>query len=448
MVTPIGLGIVIASIPVSIGRLGLGPQEFVPLAWIFAATFQYLIFKQAADVHIFWPQYYGPSAALGFGAITATLLAGRQQVQQSLPPPAARVFCIATAAGLGLAVSVPIFLMARMALAQAYQARITSGRYDDGGRFIETETDASQFVSWVMGSSAPSALLAVTRSFPIGPHIEYSGGRVMEVLGNDPGHVPSIAPDRFAVLDARKTSVADLRTVSHGYSVLAVGPFWRIDRAGGSGFVAMRYVQRQPNLFERYFVIGSDLIRFIGPEEDPWAAWEWEDALDLDPTSPSWVPSTFEELRIAHNVAVAHGDKGQAQQLGERVIAAMEDKTRVDLTGDVHILGRTVDRGGAVPVVTILWQAGPAYEQADIHFSVMCTVLGPPRLWFSKTDYFEKEVAPEMVMRPQLWKPGHLYAERFVVMHRIGTEACLGAFSPGPVHPAQGPESFGLFVLR
>jgi hypothetical protein len=66
-----------------------------------------------------------------------------------------------------------------------------------------------------------------------------------------------------------------------------------------------------------------------------------------------------------------------------------------------------------------------------VTFHLKCQVLAPPPLWFAPIDYFEKEMAPVPVIHPGSWKPGYLYTQRFVALHRIGREECRGSFSEG-----------------
>ena len=70
---------------------------------------------------------------------------------------------------------------------------------------------------------------------------------------------------------------------------------------------------------------------------------------------------------------------------------------------------------------------------------------------YSVTDYHDKEVAPKDALRPVLWKPGFLYAQRFVVLHRVGEERYRGFFTTGdgrlPPRPTSG-ENLELFTLN
>jgi hypothetical protein len=56
-----------------------------------------------------------------------------------------------------------------------------------------------------------------------------------------------------------------------------------------------------------------------------------------------------------------------------------------------------------------------------------------------------------MALRPGLWKPGYLYAQRYVAMRRPGTERFEGlwvARGAPPPRPLDGRERVELFTLR
>src|SRR5262249_54994992 len=48
-------------------------HEVLPLAVLGMAAVQYVVFKQGADVHVFWPHYFALYFALGMGALVATI---------------------------------------------------------------------------------------------------------------------------------------------------------------------------------------------------------------------------------------------------------------------------------------------------------------------------------------------------------------------------------------
>ncbi|MFO0659611.1 MAG: glycosyltransferase family 39 protein [Polyangiaceae bacterium] len=151
--------------------LGVGmarrkPVELIAVAWMIAASFQYFVFRQGADVHIFWPHYFGVVAALGFGVLAEVLT-------PSLETLATAQLRSTTRATLSLAplslLLLGVMLIGRVGVVQLAQSRLTGGRFDDGGRYIAVDQDRARFVEWAvrdLPAVAPSAFIA--RSFTHG----------------------------------------------------------------------------------------------------------------------------------------------------------------------------------------------------------------------------------------------------------------------------------------
>ena len=444
MITPIGGGILAVGIPLSFLRLARRPAEIFPIAWTLAAAFQYLVFKNGADVHIFWPHYFGPCAALSMGVVVACGLWMRRLAVR-LSPAVVRSFVGYALGGLLFALSLaPIALLARMAIPQLVQSRKTAGRFDDGGRHINTDADIAQFTEWAVPRLPDGAPLTYQNGFQFSWNGAYAAHRPAhrrQATKSSPGD-----PDHVALIDTRATSTSDLRAAAKEFAIKAVGPFWRVDTAHGSSLVAIRYTESQPTFLERLFVTGTDLVRTIGPDEDVYASWEWRNALGLNAPTPTAAPGTFDEIRIAHNVAVSRGDPESAAALRTRLLGKAHDLTDIVFTDDVHLLNVDVDDGAAT-VITLLWETGPKFSPVDDHFGVTCKVTAKPKLWKSETDFFAKDMAPPMAVRPAFWKPGSLYTQRFIALHRIGTEECTGAFSGSEIRPVDGRASIPLPTL-
>ena len=115
---------------------------------------------------------------------------------------------------------------------------------------------------------------------------------------------------------------------------------------------------------------------------------------------------------------------------------------------DLRLIGVHV-QSGAATVVTLLWETGPAFAPFEGEFLVRSRVLSPPILWTSAIDFFEKETAPPMWPKVGLWKPDHLYLQRYVDMRRVGTERFEGLWSVRTSQPpkAEGRERVELFTL-
>jgi hypothetical protein len=431
MVPEIGFLALAAGCVVATVRLRTRPCEAVLLAWTVTGSFQYLVFKAGADVHIFWPHYFGPCVALALGALASGLL--------SLSPGILR------AGGLVAAVLAPLVLLARVAIPILDQGRLTQGRFDEHTLHIEPGADAAVFAAWATRDLPRSSILRPTSVS--GWHVEYATGLAQELGPIDLSARSVSDRDRVELVDARYATAGELREIARSFDTVAVGPFLRVDRAvPGAGVLAMRYLERQPTVLERALVTDHDLVRAIGPDSDPWATWEWADALGTAaPPEPSGEPTTFHELGGAHNVAMARGDVARADALRARAVALL-GTAGADFTDDVRLLGALVEHGPAT-VVTLLWETGPTFEPVDTTFSVRCHVTAPPALWPAPVDPMEREVAPPMVLKPSLWRAGHLYTQRFVALPGLGIERCRGYFTGNVPHPANGAFAIDLFTL-
>lgn len=410
-------------------------REALPLAWLLAAAFQYLVFRQGADVHIFWPHYFGVVAALGAGALFACARAvttGRTTL--ALAP-----FVVA------------IVALARVGLPMLSQSRLTGGRFDDGGRHLEIDRDRAEFARWAAERVPASGALA-HRSFPPNWSVEYGLGKPLVDGGS---LVPRASPDdplRFSMIDLRGLSPLESLTLAREHELRIVGPFALVDRSARPAPPrALSLVERQPGPLERWLVTGTDLVRTIGPHEDPFATWEWREHLGHPADPPSLAPRTADESRVAFNVGASRGlDEASLAPLLAQARTLAAGPPRVAFDGDLDLLGCGVERGAAT-VVTLLWRTGPAFVANDADFLVRSRVIAPPPLWPSAIDFFEKEAAPPVALRPGLWRPGRLYLQRFVAMPRVGVERFEGVWvarGSAPRRPLDGRERVELFTLR
>jgi hypothetical protein len=449
--TPISYGVLAVGVPLALVKLVRKPLEIFPVAWALTASFHYFVFKQAADIHIFWSHYFAPAVALAAGTATDTFLAARTTLVAWLQrtwdrPSRSRFAGYATAAVVGALVAVPLLLLARVAVPELVQSRKTAGRFDENGKYIGSDGDMPQFARWAVSNvaTAGSTLQALER-YDFNFSSEYSIDRPYIRVSSLTVAQPE-DPQRIAVVDTRNQPVKQLETIAKQFGVQAVGPFWRVDRAQkGPALTALQYREREPNPFEWYFISGTDLIRTISRNEDPYATWEWRDALGLPNSDPGGTPGTADERRVAHNVAVADGDTARADELSAVLSKEVGTPMRRDYTGGIHLLGVDVQRGPAI-VVTLFWETDKTYKRPDVTYQVKCKIVAPPRLWPTQTDYFEKDMAPVPVIRPAMWKPGYLYAQRFIALHRIGREECRGGFT-GEVHLVDGGPNPLLFTL-
>jgi hypothetical protein len=419
-------------------------------AWFFSSAVQYLLFKQGADVHIFWPHMFGVAVALACGCLAAQAIAWSDRLLAVVPASSrSRLSAGLTVAGAA-AIAVYVVVLGRMGLTQLRQSHLTSGQFDEGGNYVFSYRNGSTFVEWAMRELPSNYNLVLHNSFVPAPNIEYTAHRVLHTA-RELTPTSSNDPDRHVLAFAGLLSANEMKNWAQLFAPEIAGPFWKIDRARAhEPLVVYRYVEREPSLWESFFVTGTDAIRSIGPV-DPYATWEWRSSLGVVPNPrPTPVPSTFDEIRIAHNAALQDNDVDEARRLRDKLKAYLTETKEATLSGDVRLLGLRIE-DGSVPIVTLLWEAGPSFVPFDGEFHVRSKVVRPPPLWPSVTDYYEKEVAPKEALRPVLWKPGFLYAQRFVVLHRVGEERYRGFFTTGdgrlPPRPTTG-ENLELFTLN
>ena len=437
MVPAVGLVAVVAAVPVALVRARTRPGELLLPAWSFMASLQYFLFKQGADIHIFWPHYFGPCVALALGTLTDALLAW----------PVGGALAVARVPALALFVGFPIALTARVGLPALGESRLTQGRFDERGHYIESGAAPSAFAEWATRDLASDAVVRCTTLCSW--NVEYATRLAQE---DGPVVTTPRTPadrDRIELVDARYTPTSVLRTLTETFDAAAVGPFLRIDRSrSASGVRAMRFDERQPSGWERLLVTDHDLVRSVGAEVDPWETWEWADTMGHSAPAPDGEPTSLDALRVAHNIAWSRGDHDAASALRRDLLATVGGGHAVAFTNDVRLLSSTIEEGPAT-VVTLLWEAGESFRPVDdTTFAVRCRVTQPPPLWPAPIATLEKDLAPPMTWKPSLWRPGYLYLQRFVALPGFGTEACRGYFVPNVLHPSTGTFDVELFALQ
>jgi hypothetical protein len=447
MLTPFSYGAIAVGIPLALIRLVKRPLEIFPIAWCISATFQYFVFKQGADIHIFWSYYYAPTAALAAGTLTATLLAGRGAMVHLAErlsawrhgPGFQRFVRVSTAVVIVAALGVPLLLLIRIAVPMLVLGRKTSGRFDQGGVYVGTDADVAQFAQWAFSNVGTlGSTVQMYGRGEFGWSAEYAVNRpFVRVAAVTPTKNEDIG--RIVLVDTRYESAKDLETIAKGFAVQSVGRFWRVDRAApGAQLTALRYDEHQPNAFEWMFVSGTDLVRSISREEDPFQTWEIRDAFGLSapPLPASATPRDVDEIRIAHNAAVRAGDTARASDLAAQAAGRVGKPLDLHYTGGVTLQGIDVQYGPAI-LVTLFWATDDTYKPKDVSYQLKCKIIAPPRLWKTELDYFEKDMVGVPLIRPAVWKPGGLYTQRFIALHRIGREECRASFS-GEFHPVTG----------
>ncbi len=122
-------------------------EETYSLGFLFAGVIQYVVFKEGADVHIFWPHYFAAYFALSLAELAATTASVAGWIAKRL----AHAAPVSVGAAAGLVVGLlPTLAMAHDGVLSLWVWRRTGGRYDDNGTLIRSHIDMISVVEQVM----------------------------------------------------------------------------------------------------------------------------------------------------------------------------------------------------------------------------------------------------------------------------------------------------------
>ncbi|MEP7122607.1 MAG: glycosyltransferase [Byssovorax sp.] len=450
--TPIAIGLGKLAAVVSLARLVAlrREHEVLPLVYLVMATAQYLIFKQGADIHIFWPHYFGAYFALGMGALVATLIPAVAWFLKSvaaLPRRAPAVYS-ARAALLSLGVAaLPLAAIARDGLPALRYAHETGGRFNEKGllihsdgaktaflRFIEPKLPRGSTVEMHEGMKTTWSQVWALNGRPVAQL------RPLPTLGKATRGTGAYLADTRFLLDSLQ---GDLATGSH---VTAVGPFWKVVPGEAAAPIdAYSFVESEPSWWEWYFVSGTEPHREV--VADPYLTWELRTHFGQPAVVPAGAPITLEEKRIAHNIAVAAGDEARARELLEEIGKALTP-VHARFDDGSELLGTTYHEGARSLLTLYVLAGGPSV--ADVQLAVRSKVLKRATLSLTVLDPTEREVGIPMALAPQRWKKGFLYSDPVAIRKRPGTEVFRASYwvrGRGVAPKALGKDAGGVEVL-
>jgi 4-amino-4-deoxy-L-arabinose transferase-like glycosyltransferase len=386
-------------------------HEVIPLAVLLMAAVQYVIFKQGADIHVFWPHYFALFFALGMGAVVATLAS----ILSLARPLRLHAPIIALAAGL-----LPIVAVARDGIPALRYAHDTGGRFNEKGYLIHSDGAKTAFLGF-FAARLPEGGTPVTLHDGMKHSWSQSWTLHRPVSGKS---LPSRTRPGVWLADTRFLPNDMQGTVARDYHVTAVGPFWEVSEPDpASPLEAFSFAEREPSWWEWYFVSGTEPHRDIVP--DPWLTWELRTHFGQPADPPTTPPLTLEHKRIAHNIALASGDTARAASLYaeiEReltpVHAAFDDGT--ELVG-------TTFHTGARPLLTLLLKAGGP-TTGDVQISVHSKVTAKAAWSTTMADPTDRDVGIPLGLAPQRWRKGFLYSDPVAIRKRPGTEVFRWGF--------------------
>ncbi|MBV9946023.1 MAG: glycosyltransferase family 39 protein [Myxococcales bacterium] len=404
--------------------------EAFPLALLVMAIVEYLQFKNGADVHIYWPYPFAPYYALSLGLIAHTAIGAARAAAALLGRPA---WAPRTSGLAALAVGlVPLAILPDGVRGLWYE-RVTGGRFNDRGRPISREEDKSQALEWMAPLLPPRTAVALHQSMRPNWGQPWALHRPTETVNDVP--VQRSGDERPFVADLGGVAAADQVKLAQAFPVTAVGRYALALRSAPlapvQGFV---FEEREPDLREWYLSNGVDRVRTVVP--DPFFTWELRAHYAQQPNpSPEGPPRCLDQVRIAHDVAVAAGDGALADRYEAELRAQLDAGVATTFSDGTRLLGQ-VYRSGVAPTLTLYFKAsGPARD--DFPFEIASMVEEAPRFSLVPRDDRSRQVPAPFLLPMRLWKKDFIYTAESEIRKRPGRERFVGYFGgaagePGP----------------
>jgi hypothetical protein len=416
--------------------------EFFPLALLATATLQYVVFKQGADIHFFWPHYFALYFAYACGALVfwlgVALTRAAQHLQRPAFVPAAPLF----------ALSLGVFLLGLIVpdgVRALRYARKSGGRFNEKGYIIHSDFDKEAALRALAARMPADATLGLHGSMKQSYWMDWVLQRPLA-----PMHLPRLAAPLqhdFFALDMRFTSGSQLRAFARDFAVHAYGPFLTSDlHRAAAPLTAHAVNTREPNWLSWLFVTANHAEYATAP--DAWLTWELrthlQDIADPVPNLPT--AKSAEQLRIAHNAAVASGDGAAAATLRKRLLALLDRAPARAFSGGVELLGVRFEPG-ASDMLGVYFLASGALER-DVQFGITSSVVSAPFFSLTPKDSLPWDVGMPFPLPSSLWRPGFIYRSDSELVRRPGRERYVGAFrGAGAPEPVSGPPETPLLTL-
>jgi len=379
------------------------------------------VFKQGADVHIFWPHYFALYFALACAAVAQTALdllrlAARKWLRLSGIWPAYGV--------LGACLLVPLAILPDGLRALHYAHR-SGGRFNEGGRLIKPDKDKVAALEWLTQRWAADAGATLHPGMRQSLWVDWSLRRPVTTVTDLPSG-RGTRRDRYYVADMRFMRAAEQDTLAENFSLAAVGPFLAIDRTAPAGELRAFDIERsEPSALEAYWVSSSHAQRNVRP--DPFLTWELKDRFGLTPNPPpSATPRTFEQLRIAHNIAISRAEAAFAAQLLQALLEGCDRSHALAFGSGNTLLGTRLEHGSSLVFSVYVRAAGadPREPELTMHSQITDSAVAS----LVDRDTILAEVGMPFTIPASRWKSDYVYSSVTEVIRRIGRERWTARF--------------------
>jgi hypothetical protein len=413
--------------------------EALPLAVFAMALLQYVVFKQGADIHIFWPHYF----ALYF----AFACAGFAQTCIELTRLVLAVFWCdwrdAPSYGWGaLGLLIPLFILPDGVRALRYAHR-SGGRFNENGHLIKADKDKLAALEWLTRRMPLGSSVAMHPGMKQSFWVDWSLQRPAQTVP----HLPTSndeSRDRYYIADQRFMSAEEQDALAASFGLTALGPFLAADRQAPARNLSAFSVRRvEPTALEAYFVSSTHALREVTP--DPYLTWELRDRFGFGPNPPpDAAPAGFEQIRIAHNIAVALGDAANAEHWLTQLLSGCDRSHQRSFPDGDALLGSRLERGTSLVFSVYFLAAGP--DPNDPELAMRSVVQSSP--WGSLVAPDDKlaDVGMPFTIPASRWHSGYVYASITEVIRRIGRERWYAKFQSPRIRSSDAP--FEILLLQ
>ncbi|HET7541342.1 MAG TPA: hypothetical protein VFK05_15805, partial [Polyangiaceae bacterium] len=142
--------------------------------------------------------------------------------------------------------------------------------------------------------------------------------------------------------------------------------------------------------------------------------------------APLDAPKTFEQQRIAHNIAISRGDAASAAHYLEALLAGADQSHAIAFGSGNTLLGTRVERGSSLVFSVYVRAAGadPREPELVMHSTITERAAGS----LVAPDSTRAEVGMPFVFPASRWKSEYVYSSLTEVIRRIGKERWTGSF--------------------
>ena len=443
--TPLAIFLGKLALPVFLVRIFVLRRalETFPLAILAMATFQYVVFKNGADIHVYWPLPFAPYYALAAGVLAASTEQGVRWLLRRFRRRDAPV--LVPLAVLGVFSCFPLAILPDGVTSLRW-SHATGGRYEDSGALNFQDLDKVIALEFMTRFMEQHTMVTLHSSlYPTWSH-EWALQRPVAITSSLPLDRGS-AGRRYFVADSRGLKGAQLTTLAHNYRPRVIGPYWFVDLASATGPIeGHAFAERKPTWLEWYFVLAHEPIRSVEP--DPYWTWELRLHFDQQPNPPpAEQPRTQEQRRIAHNLAVSSGDPALAERLRRELLQGLDRRPATTYSDGTELLGVEFE---SWPSRLHLYFLAKTRTEHELGFEVRSLVEQEKIFSLVKRDEREKKVGQRFALPPTLWRPRFIYAYSSEIRKRPGRERFYGYWvaSGGPVPKnAHGADPVTLLTL-